>query len=137
MNYDNSCGSGTQSPALDQLRWLDLTLERAETSAEFVWLLMHIPPGINSYNSSEIVHAGGAPVTFWQPELTSQFLKLVQRHRRTLRLAFAGHTHMDDFRVIRTDGRLPCSAKSLRRSVRSLATTQVIRSMNMTGRRVS
>ena len=69
-----------------------------------MWLLMHIPPGINSFNSAQVVLAGGTPVAFWQPELTSRFLQLVQRHRRVLRMAFAGHTHMDDFRVIRTAG---------------------------------
>lgn len=104
VNYDNSCGSSTQTPALDQLRWLARTLELAEAAGESVWLLMHIPPGINCYNSAEVVQAGGNPVAFWQPELTSRFLQLVHRHRRTLRLAFAGHTHMDDFRIIRTDG---------------------------------
>ena len=43
-------------------------------------------------------------MTFWQPELTSRFLQLVRRYRPSIRVAFAGHTHMDDFRVIRPDG---------------------------------
>ena len=104
MYYDNACGSSTQTPALDELQWLTRTLERAEVAGESVWLLMHIPPGINSFNSAEVVQAGGTPVAFWQQELTSRFLQLVERHRKIVRLAFAGHTHMDDFRIIRPAG---------------------------------
>ena len=104
VNYDNACGRSTQTPALEQLGWLAGTLDRARAAGESVWLLMHVPPGINSFNSAEAVAKGGPPVTFWQPELTARFLQLVRRHRSTIRVAFAGHTHMDDFRVIRLDG---------------------------------
>lgn len=105
VNYDNACGTSTQTPALDQLEWLGRTLDEAREAGETVWLLMHIPPGINSYNSAESVLHDGPAVTFWQPELTSRFLQLVGRHRDTIQGAFLGHTHMDDFRVIRLDGR--------------------------------
>jgi sphingomyelin phosphodiesterase acid-like 3 len=104
VNYNNACGLATQTPALDQLGWLAVTLEAARASGERVWLLMHVPPGINSFNSAEIVPRGGPPVTYWQPELTSRFLELIRRYRSTIRIAFAGHTHMDDFRMIRVDG---------------------------------
>lgn len=104
VNYDNACGSSTQTPALDQLEWLGKVLDQAAKAGESVWLLMHIPPGINSFNSAQEVPHGGAPVTFWQPELTAAFLKLVEQYRTTLRIAFAGHTHMDDFRVVRIAG---------------------------------
>ncbi len=103
VNYDNACGPSTKTPALDQLRWLDRTLDKAQTAGESVWLLMHVPPGINSFNSAEGVSRGGPPVTFWQPELTSRFVQLIRRYRATIRAVFAGHTHMDDFRVIRLD----------------------------------
>ena len=32
VNYDNACGQSTQTPALEQLRWLDQTLEKASDS---------------------------------------------------------------------------------------------------------
>lgn len=103
VNYDNACGDQAQSPALDQLDWLARILRRAERDREAVWLLMHVPPGINSFNSVDPVRRGGSPATFWQAELTGRFLGLVRRHRGTLRAAFAGHTHMDDFRVLPGD----------------------------------
>lgn len=100
VNYNDACAPGGGTPALDQLRWLDEALGRAGAAGEAVWLLMHIPPGINSFNSAASVPRGGPAATFWQPELTGRFLQVVRRHPGTIRAAFAGHTHMDDFRVI-------------------------------------
>jgi sphingomyelin phosphodiesterase acid-like 3 len=105
VNYANACGASTQTPALDQLRWLDRTLDRARAAGEVVWLLTHIPPGVNSFNSAESVQNGGPPVAFWQAELTARFLQLVGRHSAVLQAAFVGHTHRDDFRVIRQGGK--------------------------------
>ena len=65
---------------------------------------MHIPPGLNGYQTAESVKAGGPAITFWQPELTSRFLQLVGEYRSLIQAVFAGHTHMDDFRVISRDG---------------------------------
>jgi sphingomyelin phosphodiesterase acid-like 3 len=102
--YNNACGSSMQTPALDQLRWLAAVLKQAHAAGETVWLLMHIPPGINSFNTSESVHEGGPAITFWQPELTSQFLELIGQYQSTIQGAFAGHAHMDDFRVLWLNG---------------------------------
>jgi sphingomyelin phosphodiesterase acid-like 3 len=102
VNYDDACGPSGATPALDQFRWLEETIERAHAAKEVVWLLMHIPPGINSFNSAEDVLHGGKASTFWQPELTGRFLQLLRRYPGTIRAAFAGHTHMDDFRAIST-----------------------------------
>jgi sphingomyelin phosphodiesterase acid-like 3 len=100
VNYSNACGTSTQTPALDQLHWLAGTLDRARADGESVWLLTHIPPGINSYNSVETVQRGEGPVSFWHPELTGRFLQLVEQHPGAIQAAFVGHTHMDDFRLI-------------------------------------
>ena len=66
---------------------------------------MHIPPGINSFDTSESVRKGGPAITFWQHALTSQFVRLVRQYQPTIQAVFAGHTHMDDFRAIRLDGK--------------------------------
>ena len=95
---------GAPRRPLDQLRWLAETLEQAQAAHESVWLLMHVPPGINSYNSAVSVKQGGPPETFWQQELTARFLQLADRHAATMQVGFVGHTHMDDFRVVRKDG---------------------------------
>jgi sphingomyelin phosphodiesterase acid-like 3 len=105
VTYDNACGDSGQTPALDQLRWLDTSLAEARAAGETAWLLMHIPPGINSFSTSESVRKGGPAITFWQQELTSRFLQLVRQYQPAIQAVFAGHTHMDDFRVITLDGK--------------------------------
>jgi hypothetical protein len=110
-SYDNACGTGGQTPALNQLRWLDEAVARADLQGEKVWLLMHIPPGINSFNTAESVKDGGPAVTFWQDALTSGFLNLLERHADTIEACFVGHTHMDDFRAIGILGRPTLFAK--------------------------
>ncbi|MDG3004371.1 metallophosphoesterase [Paludisphaera mucosa] len=110
VNYDDACNAEVQVPALDELDWFEDTLARAAAAGEAVWLLMHVPPGINSFNTAESVPRGGPPATFWQPELTRRFLRIVERHPDVVRVAFTGHTHMDDYRLIRPGGgtSIPC-----------------------------
>ena len=61
--------------------------------AERVWLLMHIPVGINDYNTVKNEEAGSAPVEFWKPVYTREFLDLILKHKKTVQVVFAGHTH--------------------------------------------
>jgi hypothetical protein len=61
VTYNNVCGTSTQTPALDQLRWLSLTLEQAQAAGQTVWLLTHIPPGLIGYSTSLSVSQGGLP----------------------------------------------------------------------------
>jgi hypothetical protein len=96
MLYDNACGARTEMPAQDEFAWLEKTLEAANDSEETVWLLMHIPPGIDSYSTNR---NQGTPIEFWRPDLLARFLNLLDRYRSTIQIAIAGHTHMDDFRV--------------------------------------
>ena len=104
IKYNNACGSSLQSPAFDQLTWLEGALNQARAANEKVWLMMHIPPGINGYSSLKNLADGRAAATFWQPALTSRFLQLVQEYQGTIQTAFCGHTHADDYRVIRLEG---------------------------------
>jgi len=104
--YDNACGAATQTPALDQLAWLETVLADSSAAGEKVWLLLHIPAGVNNFVSSNAKQDNYAgPVTYWQQALTSRFAQLVERYGSTIQIVFAGHTHMDDFRIIRLDGK--------------------------------
>jgi sphingomyelin phosphodiesterase acid-like 3 len=102
--YDNPCGQPTQTPVDDQFAWLNETLDRAAAAGEKVWLLMHIPPGIDGYTSALNEPKQDPPATFWQPAITSRFLRLIEQRRETIQMSFVGHTHMDDFRVIQLNG---------------------------------
>lgn len=105
VDYENDCGQSTETPGMDEILWLEDTIATADKAGEDVWLLMHVPPGINSYSSASAVSKGDAPVSMWQDVVTASFAKLVADYPNTLHLAFAGHTHMDDFRVIQGNGK--------------------------------
>ena len=98
--YENSCGSEAQDPGGEEMSWLAEALAEASNAGERVWLLMHIPVGINDYNTVKNEEAGSLPVEFWKPVYTRHFLDLILQHRKTIQVVFAGHTHMDDFRIV-------------------------------------
>jgi sphingomyelin phosphodiesterase acid-like 3 len=93
------CGSDSGDPGSAEMQWLGWQLYRAKTAGNKVILMMHIPPGIDSYKSA---HAGaGKPATeFWQTHFMAQFLDLMKTYGSIVQIALAGHTHMDDFRVL-------------------------------------
>jgi sphingomyelin phosphodiesterase acid-like 3 len=106
VSYANACGTGdNRKPSMDELDWLATTLAQARAARETVWLVMHIPPGINSFATARSVQKNGPAVTLWQPEWTDRFLQLVERYQGTIQATLGGHMHMDDFRVIRLHGK--------------------------------
>jgi len=99
-NYKN-CGTPGPDPGLRQLAWLEDELRRARAERKRVWLLFHIPPGIDVYDTEE---QGGTcpsltPQTFWKDEYAKKYLEIAAAHRHTIIGTFAGHTHQDEFRV--------------------------------------
>jgi sphingomyelin phosphodiesterase acid-like 3 len=97
-NYTNRCGDPSEKPGMDQLQWLRLTLEKAQHAGESVWLLMHIPFGIDVFNTL-LRGTAAAPVTFWRPAYSRPFLELMRRYRSRVQALFSGHIHMDTFRI--------------------------------------
>jgi sphingomyelin phosphodiesterase acid-like 3 len=110
--YNNPCGQAGADPGKDELSWLDRRLDEDQAAGAPVTLIMHIPPGTNAFGA-----ALGLPVqTFYRPEIQGPFLDLARRHAGLIRLAYAGHTHFDDFKVYRPQG-VPVLAVHLAPSV--------------------
>jgi sphingomyelin phosphodiesterase acid-like 3 len=103
--YSN-CGSDGSDPGAAEMQWLGWKLYDAKTLGNRVILVMHIPPGIDAYASSR---SGDSKFVtqFWRDRYFTQFLELMQSYGDIVEIAFAGHTHMDDFRVLRTSGSTP------------------------------
>jgi sphingomyelin phosphodiesterase acid-like 3 len=104
-NYKNPCGKPGPDPGLRQLVWLDAELRLARTEGKRVWLLFHIPPGMDVYDTEEY---GGAcpdvkPETFWKDEYQQKYLRITAAHQKTIAGSFAGHTHQDEFRLATGD----------------------------------
>jgi hypothetical protein len=100
QKYRDACGQTGTDPGSAELSWLEWTLYQAKLAGRTLTLAMHIPPGIDSYSSSRSSTCPLKDVSFWQDAYVRRFLALVARYRDQVRIAFAGHTHMDDFRVV-------------------------------------
>jgi sphingomyelin phosphodiesterase acid-like 3 len=94
-----SCGSGGDLGARE-LAWLERTLRDASRRGDKVWLVYHVPPGIDAFAT---LNATGAcaenPVLLWRSEYLSSFWRILARFRGLVTASFAGHTHMDEFRL--------------------------------------
>jgi sphingomyelin phosphodiesterase len=62
-------------------------------------MIYHIPPGIDGHSSSTTKQV----VTMWKPAYADGFNKLLDQYRKTIELNLAGHTHLDDIRLIKTE----------------------------------
>jgi len=83
-------------PGEKQLEWFETQLKAAEVKKENVWLLLHIPPGANMYGT---VHDKEYK-SFWKDAYNKKFIQLVTAYSSVFTAAYAGHTHMDDFRLV-------------------------------------
>jgi sphingomyelin phosphodiesterase acid-like 3 len=104
-NYKNPCGKPGPDPGLQQLTWLDAELHLARSQRKRVWLLFHIPPGMDVFDTEQ--WGGTCPdlkvQTFWKDEYQQKYLQITATHRNTILGSFAGHTHQDEFRLANGD----------------------------------
>lgn len=108
QNSRNNCAEVESTAASQTFDWLERSVSDAKQANNKVWLMLHIPPGIDGYGS---VHGHNGTceaniVPMWIPEWTVKFDSFVASQRGTVLASFAGHTHTDDFRVVR-DGDTP------------------------------
>jgi hypothetical protein len=100
-NYQNRCNPAAGDPGAAQLAWLEWTLYRTKLAGRTASLLFHIPPGIDGYRSSHGSGTCRADVTpFLKDAYAAPFRGLLEQYRDILEDSYAGHTHMDDFRVL-------------------------------------
>ena len=95
--YTDACGGSGSEAGSAQLAWLEWQLFLAKQRGQTISLVMHIPPGINPYEST-----AAAPVPFWVDAWRDRFLAIAAAYAPLLRAGYAGHTHMDDFRILST-----------------------------------
>lgn len=104
-HYKNACGTAADgNPARATLAWLRQVLHEAEASHRKVWLAYHIPPGIDAPATSRKNSCPMTPAPMFAPAYAEQFHALMKRYRATITASFAGHTHMDGFRLMSDGG---------------------------------
>ena len=95
--------SVAESAVIAQLAWLDATLASAETAGRKVWLLMHVPPGAVIPSTAQQLDNQGHltnAVMMWQGGYQASFQRVLSKHPGTIAMMFAGHTHMDEYRIV-------------------------------------
>jgi len=116
-SFRQGCAPVASNAVNDLLAWLQSSLAAARQANEKVWLLFHVPPGIDvtatMHEYESLAGEGPSPagavcqkavVPLWNPEWTSQFDSLLETYQDTVIASFAGHTHTDDFRLVGTPG---------------------------------
>ena len=99
--YSTCGGKPDPEAAAAQIAWLRRQLESARRYREKVWVMSHIPPGVDPYSTiskMKNVCAGQEPTMFLSsealPEAIAEFGDVVP-------LAIFAHTHMDELRLLR------------------------------------
>ncbi|HJU18356.1 MAG TPA: hypothetical protein VJ770_18035 [Stellaceae bacterium] len=103
--YRNRCGSaGQDDPGKATLAWLAHRLEAARQAGVKIWLTYHIPPGDDFYETFRSGKCPKAFVPLWKSAYAEPFYALMRQYAGIIAAAFAGHLHMDTFRLIPSGG---------------------------------
>jgi len=100
--YAGCNGKPDAAPGTAQLEWLRTELAAAHAHHEQVWVMAHIPPGVNQYSTTtqkRDVCGGQPPVMFLRDE---QLVDVLTAFSADIRLVLFGHTHNDEMRLLQT-----------------------------------
>ena len=94
--------TGAPDPAAwsAELTWLQQQLAQAQASGERVWVMGHIPPGVDPYSTVRQfrnVCGGEKPDMFLKPDHLDD---LLMQYAGVIKLALFAHTHMDEMRLL-------------------------------------
>ena len=95
---DSSTNAASSSGSL-QVDWLRTQLTAARAAHERVWVMAHIPPGIDAYSTIKkgLSSCGAGAPEFFIP--SDSLASTISQFADTIKLALFGHTHMDEMRV--------------------------------------
>ncbi len=113
----NACVDKNANPAADELAWLNSTL--ASLSGRNVWLIMHVPPGVDTF-SSLAEPAGSPAVMFLAPRWNDALIAALGNASANIVAAFSAHTHMNGYRLIGADPTRPRIGMLLNPSVSAI-----------------
>lgn len=93
------------SIAQKELKWFEEQLADSKIKNEKVWIITHIPPGINVFNTIEknTDKNNVKAVLYWNEKYNKQYLDLLETYSNQIFTTMTGHTHMDDFKLHNTN----------------------------------
>ncbi len=98
--YTTCGGKADAAPAAEQIAWMKGQLDAARSKHEKVWVMSHIPPGVDPYSTAmkgKDICAGNTPTMFLSSEALPEAMA---GYGDVLRLAVFAHTHMDELRLL-------------------------------------
>ena len=100
----NADGSENNAAAVGtELAWLDSKLAAAQVTGQKVCLLMHAPPGADERTTASNIQSSGhlaAATMMWEPNYQATFLQTLAKYPGVISMMLAGHTHMDEYRIV-------------------------------------
>lgn len=111
--YRTCTGAKDAAAGASEMAWLARQLDRAQQAGEQVWVMGHIPPGVNVYATVRRfadVCGTRKPVMFLN---AGPLDDLLVQHAAQVRLALFAHTHMDEMRLLQPAGGSPGIAVKL------------------------
>lgn len=79
-----------------QINWFQNQVAEADSMGEKVYIIMHIPPGLDAYKSKNGNNYKMWAHDHWQ----SDFLKTVDSFQNSVSAVLYGHTHMEEVRLL-------------------------------------
>ncbi len=98
--YRSCSGAPDAKAAADQIAWLRDQLKAARRDHEKVWVMAHIPPGVDPYSTAlkmRDVCGGESPEMFLSSGVLADTLA---DFGDVIQLAIFAHTHMDELRLL-------------------------------------
>ena len=103
-NRTDGCTDSANNVPTAQLDWLEKVLEKAHADKKKVFMVTHIPTGMSIYSTVKRYMDGSGKISdaevFWKDSCQSRFLEICRRYAPVIEVVFAGHTHMDEYRLI-------------------------------------
>jgi sphingomyelin phosphodiesterase acid-like 3 len=100
-NYAGCSGKPDVTEANAQIAWLKQQLAEARQHKEKIWVMGHIPPGIDPYSTARRfrdVCSGDAPEMFLPSD---DLANTLAEFGDVIQVAIFGHTHMDEMRYLK------------------------------------
>lgn len=103
-HYKGCNGQASPAPAAEQIAWLRKQLTEARDSGEQVWVMGHIPPGIDIYTTyHRYLFAPGEACNVKQPQMylsNGALGDTIAEFGDIVRLAIFAHSHMDEIKLL-------------------------------------
>ena len=112
-NYATCAGKADPAGADAQIAWLTHELAEAHASKQKIWVVGHIPPGVDLYSTMKKMGdlcGDQKPGMFLSSEKMADVLA---NSGDVVELAIFAHTHMDEMRLLKDDGHPAASTNSV------------------------